>query len=71
MSQQAKDELDETIKRIFNETQAALPEEDRADPDGDYCMADNEHQVCTKTKGHKSEEHIAHGTLGYVLHRWK
>ena len=70
MSHDALVDLRKVEMAIFKDTQAKLPEKDRAAAYGkDMCMADNDDRICTKAEGHEGD-HIAHGVLGYILHRW-
>lgn len=62
-------DLDKTLDRLFDQNQAKLPVEDRCATHGQMCLAQDDGYKCTKPKGHCGE-HIAHGRLGYIGHRW-
>jgi len=66
-----KDDTRRRLQDIFEETQASLPQEDRASKlDGAICGAGFLRFRCTKILGH-SGEHCAHGVLGDIIHRWQ
>lgn len=69
MSVRAKLEFDKVLKDMFREEQLNLPEEDRCGS-GNCCFSESDGFRCTKDIGH-SGDHIAHGTLGEVVKRWK
>jgi hypothetical protein len=71
MSEQAKREYDKTLKRMFEEAQAKLPEERRAaNSVEDMCMHKHDGYSCTLSKQHFGN-HIAHGTLGTIIAEWE
>lgn len=66
----ARDELDATLDRLFDENQAKLlPEERCAATVNDMCLARGDGYTCTRARGHAGD-HVAHGRLGYIGHRW-
>jgi len=68
MSQQARDELEVSRKKMFKKNQAGLPEIDRACTKVPCFKKDGKYK-CTKEKGHEGD-HCSHGRLGFVHHRW-
>ena len=65
-------ELDDCRQEIYDENQAALPMQDRGGPLYEpICGEMNDGYTCTKILGHlESLEHVAHGSLGTIEHRW-
>lgn len=53
--------LDEGIKPIRDAAYAA----------GGYCSCEDDGFGCTLPRGHQGNEHIAHSSLGEVVHTWR
>jgi len=71
MSEAAKKDYDDVLIRIFEETQAELPEYERAAPKGiPFCGMKDDGYTCTIFKGHTGD-HCSHGKLGAIHHRWR
>lgn len=63
--------LDSVRAKMFAEAQAKLKPDDRVAPEGvEFCSAEHDGYSCTKAVGHAGTEHVAHGMLGTVEHRW-
>lgn len=70
MTQRLKQSLDDTVRKIFDKSQAALPKQDRCALLGEpVCLVPHDGYICTKVKDHVGD-HCAHSLSGYVLERW-
>jgi hypothetical protein len=71
MSEEAQREYDGALKRMFKERMAKHPPEfqDIAPTEDERCPAKHDGFNCTLKAGHTCD-HVAHGMLGYIHHRW-
>lgn len=65
------DALEKVLDEMFAENQAKLPHSERcAATKSEMCKQTSHNSyTCTLPKGHAGE-HIAHGSLGFVVWRW-
>ncbi len=62
--------MDDTLKRMYEESQAALPSSERvAETMDSMCLKQDKLFKCTSTLGHAGD-HVACDVLGEVTHRW-
>jgi hypothetical protein len=71
MSLEARKAYDDALDSMFEKNIAKQPPEfrNRATSIADKCKATHDGYGCTLKAGHTCD-HVAHGRLGYIHHRW-